>query len=1086
MGETIRNENELTASMTALAEAHPVTAGNPPKPTPLRPVVATIPRQLAEVPHWLVWTYEFRPGSAGRPGKWTKVPRKPDGSGMARSTHPEDWGPLSEAEATYGASPGRFAGVGFGMTESLGWVGVDLDHCLTPDGTLAAWAASIVDRLDSYTERTPGGDGLRVWVQGTLPIGGWHKKQGLGDERRGAVEVYSTGRYFTVTGVRWGTSPERIEERAQELATFLAEWAPPALVAAPERATLGASRSDRAVAPEAPEDAVILRRARSARTGEKFSRLWNGELSDHDGDHSAADLSLCSALAFWCGPIPERIDALFRGSGLMRPKWDETHGSLTYGAMTVQKALTGRTEFYVWSRATAPTITIGTDERRVNDEAIAALTRDSGVYERGGMLVKIRRILDPVSRGLRRAVGAPTIATITPPSLREILASNAQWVKINAEGEVKPAHPPEWSVAAVASRGEWPGIRPLGAVVECPTLRYDGTVLDTPGYDADSGLFLAPNVIVSPRTEAPSRDAARAAAREILEVVQDFPFANDAHRSAWLAALLTPLARCGIAGNVPFFMIDATTPGSGKGMLADIIAVITSGRLVSKIDYPDDDAEMRKSLLAVALEGDALILFDNIASPFGGSALDGALTAGSIKGRILGTLATTTVPVVATFLGTGNNVEYRGDFLRRVVPIRLEPVEERPEERTGFAHPSLMDYVEQERGRLVGAALTVLRAYIAAGRPDQHLTAFGSFEAWSGLIRSSVHWVTDHDPCATRAELTSHDPEAQARRGLILGWAELTEAEGGALTTNEALKLVDRFVDSYPTLQEALQGMTRDGSLPSARVLGNRLPKLRGRVIEGKRLESVTLRSKALAWKVVTVGISTLGADRLPSGPQTQNGGSGGSGGSFSNTQGVIYDKCTLSVEADPAPPGEIHPPASATRATRATRATTPLEDLPPQTTQNAPIPNVVNGDNLWKLLEPYDSPIHADPIVLISVDHWHDGGVQRVLSVGGWDGPELGRIPLVVGSDVIGEGYLTELCAEIEAEIGSVCMPPDAPLIFQNGDFRGEFAGQLPESRRFVAAFRDAVAARLPQKEADQLRRAPGWLIHDGPSACS
>jgi primase-polymerase (primpol)-like protein len=110
------------------------------------------------------------------------------------------------------------------------------------------------------------------------------------------------------------------------------------------------------------DDAELVRRARSAANGEKFARLWNGDTSGYaDGNNegrSEADFALCSLLAFWCGPDKDRIDRLFRQSGLMRPKWDERHygDGRTYGQGTIGHALAGRTEF--WSEG-ASTMSAG-------------------------------------------------------------------------------------------------------------------------------------------------------------------------------------------------------------------------------------------------------------------------------------------------------------------------------------------------------------------------------------------------------------------------------------------------------------------------------------------------------------------------------------------------------------------------------------------------------------------------------------------------------------------------------------------------------------------------------------------------------
>ena len=94
------------------------------------------------------------------------------------------------------------------------------------------------------------------------------------------------------------------------------------------------------------DDADLLNKASRAKNGSAFDALWAGNTSRHNGDHSAADMALLNALAFWTGKDAVRMDRLFRQSGLMRPKWDESHGTSTYGAMTVDKAIADCREVY--------------------------------------------------------------------------------------------------------------------------------------------------------------------------------------------------------------------------------------------------------------------------------------------------------------------------------------------------------------------------------------------------------------------------------------------------------------------------------------------------------------------------------------------------------------------------------------------------------------------------------------------------------------------------------------------------------------------------------------------------------------------
>jgi len=177
---------------------------------------------------------------------------------------------------------------------------------------------------------------------------------------------------------------------------------------------------------------------------------------------------------------------------------------------------------------------------------------------------------------------------------------------------------------------------------------------------------------------------------------------------------------------------------------------------------------VHSTLFTIALAGDPVVLIDNINRPLGSPALDSALTAGVIGGRLLGGNVKQDVPLTAVFLATGNNLRFKGDLVRRVVPIALDSTWERPEERTGFVHEPLEPWVHQERGRLVIAALTILAAYTEAGRPKQAIAQYGSFEQWSDLIRSALVWGGEVDPCEGRKTLAAQSDSAYAALATLL------------------------------------------------------------------------------------------------------------------------------------------------------------------------------------------------------------------------------------------------------------------------------------------------------------------------------
>ena len=396
-------------------------------------------------------------------------------------------------------------------------------------------------------------------------------------------------------------------------------------------------------------------------------------------------------------------------------------------------------------RTLRPKVTISTDEHTVNNQAVVALAKDTGVFQRGGMLVRIVHGAERTD-GIDRSAGSPTVSPLPEAVLRERLTACTRFVQMIKRGDTiveTAAHPPGWCVKAIVKRGEWDGIRPLTAVVPSPVLRADGTVLHSVGYDDKSGLYCADQAGVNV-PEHPTQDEAVRAAKLLLDVVCDFPFSKPVHRSAWLAFVLTPLARHAFRGPAPLFLKDANVRGSGKTLLCELGSIIAYGRDIARMSNPNDDDECRKRITALAIAGDPLVLIDNIVGRLGCASLDAALTATVWKDRVLGMSAMVELPLCVTWCASGNNVMLAADTTRRTLHIRLESPMENREERTGFKYPNVTEHAHRNRSGLLSAALTILRGYCCAGRPRHGLTAWGTFEA-----RACSPVVSYRGPCIT-------------------------------------------------------------------------------------------------------------------------------------------------------------------------------------------------------------------------------------------------------------------------------------------------------------------------------------------------
>jgi putative DNA primase/helicase len=489
-----------------------------------------------------------------------------------------------------------------------------------------------------------------------------------------------------------------------------------------------------------------------------------------------------------------------------------------------------------------PIIVVSTDIHLTIQKAVDAVAVEPGIYQRGNSLVTILRAAKGKAGRLEyREPGSPRIVPVALPRLAELLSRNARFVKYDGRSKAfVPAIVPKWCTEAIAARGEWPEVREIEGVVEAPTMRPDGTILDVAGWDEKTGLLYEPNGGFPSIPGRPTRADAKDAAGRLMGLVADFPFKSDEHRAAWLAGLLTVAARYAILGPVPMFLVNANVPGAGKTWLADLIAIIVAGREMPRSSYSRDDAEMAKVILSVALAAVRFVLFDNVPTGFkiGGGALDRALTGRTFQDRILGkSQMSPETPLDAVFFASGNNLGLRGDALRRVIPCELMSEHERPEERTDFRIPNIKSHAREHRGELLRDALVILRAHAVADRPASGLVSIG-YPEWSAVVRDAIHWTTGLDPAAPRIEVRQDDDETQRRHALVDGWSRLVgRSAGKPLTAAEAVRALEGAPLGLEDVHDLLCGLSEDGKLPSSRRLGNALAKERGRPTPAGSLE---------------------------------------------------------------------------------------------------------------------------------------------------------------------------------------------------------------------------------------------------------
>ena len=260
-------------------------------------------------------------------GKGAKIPYDPKTGRGVKSTDP---GTFSDFHTALAALP-KYRGLGVGVFGDLG--ALYIDHFIDEAGALSPMAEDLVGMMDSYTERSPSGRGLRILFY--APGFQYDKARYYINNQKLGLECYiagATNKYVTVTGDTL-TPGKGLEDRSEQLTRVLEKY----------------MVRERAKDPNGPlplssptlvdiEDAELIAKIQQSKSGRLFSALWAGDIRAYQS-RSEADIALCNMLAFWTGKDPQRMDSLFRQSGLMREKWDRPTAGSTYGKLTIEQAI---------------------------------------------------------------------------------------------------------------------------------------------------------------------------------------------------------------------------------------------------------------------------------------------------------------------------------------------------------------------------------------------------------------------------------------------------------------------------------------------------------------------------------------------------------------------------------------------------------------------------------------------------------------------------------------------------------------------------------------------------------------------------
>lgn len=320
---------------------------------------SAIPQELKGYKNWVCW--QAYPDPKSHSGI-SKKPINPRTDGFAMPNNSDTW---SDFETAVRESA-KYSGIGF-MFSNSPFFGVDLDDMPNDiqdyqNGGTDNIISEFVNTLQSYTEFSQSKTGVHIICKGTLPEG---RRKAKNDS--GGFEMYENGRFFVVTGnycSEYGYINDCTESVKPLHSKYLGKTAEPK----PNRQNITVNLNS-------VDD--IVRAACSAKNGSLFKALYSGDFSAYSSQ-SEADMAFCNMLAFWCGCDAEKMDAIFRQSGLMRDKWDRKQSGTTYGVITLQKAISGCSQTYNPKKQNDYSISIGNGKviQTVDEEKMRAYTFD--------------------------------------------------------------------------------------------------------------------------------------------------------------------------------------------------------------------------------------------------------------------------------------------------------------------------------------------------------------------------------------------------------------------------------------------------------------------------------------------------------------------------------------------------------------------------------------------------------------------------------------------------------------------------------------------------------------------------------------
>jgi len=477
----------------------------------------------------------------------------------------------------------------------------------------------------------------------------------------------------------------------------------------------------------------------------------------------------------------------------------------------------------------------------LNEQALKALclaNKDKPfLFLRGG----------PVRLESDKETGNLITRELTQDRLRYELARAARWYKLEGPAnnlQEIPAKPPMDVCKDILATPELP-FPILTTFTEVPIFDAAGTLIKTPGYHTASGIYYSPikNLIIPEIPENPTKDFVDNAKELIMEeLLGDFPFATQSDHVNAVALMLLPFVRSMITGPTPLHLIEASTQGSGKGLLSEILMYSAIGNTFKVSTLPKDEDELRKNITSTLAEGYPVVCFDNVYSLTSGI-LAAALTAEIWDDRLLGKNEKVFYPIRCVWIATSNNAIVSTDIARRTIRIRLIPSSEKPWLRKPeeFRHPDLKIWVDKHRSDIIWAILILVKNWLAKGQPQStKIISLGKYESWSKVIGGILEAAGIDGFMANILDLyEASDMESEVWRRFVRIWWE----EFGSLPVGiKELFLLAESIDEM-----ALRGTTERAQRTKFGIILNQK---KDRIFDGYKIIPAGFNHRVKLWRL--------------------------------------------------------------------------------------------------------------------------------------------------------------------------------------------------------------------------------------------